>query len=84
MSAIQSGLDSGAEMPQEISSLVLKIEDAIRRRVAIGNKINHSKLIEEMVTRYMNQRAVEWAVINMIKADEFQHIEGRRVLLRKK
>jgi len=84
LSAIQSGLDSGAEAPQEIASLIIKVEDAIRRRVAIGNKINHTKLIEEMVARYMNQRAVEWAVINMIKSDEFQHIEGKRVLLRKK
>jgi len=84
LSAISSGLDSGAEMPQEIANLVMKVEEAIRRRVAIGNKINHSKLIEEMTARYMNQRAVEWAIINMIKTDEFQHIEGRRVLMRKK
>jgi len=71
-------------MPQEMASLVMKIEEAIRRRVAIGNKINHSKLTEEMSARYMNQRAVEWAIVNMIKTEEFQHIEGRRVLMRKK
>jgi len=71
-------------MPQEIAGLVLKIEEAIRRRVAIGNKINHAKLLEEMVARYMNQRAVEWAIVNMVKSDEFQHIEGKKVLLRKK
>jgi len=84
MSAIQAGLDSGAEIPQEISGLVVKIEEAIKRRVAIGNKISHAKLIEEMIARFMNQRAVEWAIVNMVKSEEFIHIEGRRALLRKK
>ena len=84
MSAIQSGLDVGVEIPADLAPLVLKVEESIRRRVAIGNKINHVKLVQEMAERYQDSKAVELAIINMIKADEFQHIEGRRVLLRKK
>lgn len=100
MSAIQAGLDVGMDVPSELAGMVLKIEESIKRRVAIGifvlliniliiftsigNKINHAKLMEEMTGRFMNQRAVEWALVNMIRREEFQHVEGRKILLRKK
>jgi len=83
MSAIQSGLDVGLEIPQEMVQIVQKVEDSIKRRVAIGNKINHVKLVQEMSEKYMDSKAVELAIINMIRRDEFQHIEGKRALLRK-
>ena len=64
--------------------MVLKIEDSIRRRVAIGSKINYDKLVEELSNRFNNIKAVELSVVNLIKNDEFQQIEGKKVLLRKK
>jgi len=77
-------LDVGLNIPSEISSLVLKIEDSIKRRVAIGSKINYDKLVEELCMRFNNIKAVELSVVNLIKNDEFQQIEGKKVLLRKK
>lgn len=36
MSAIQAGLDVGIDVPSELTGLVLKIEESIKRRVAVG------------------------------------------------
>ena len=84
LNAISSGLDVGLNGPSEIASLVLKIEDSIKRRVAIGSKINYDKLVEELSVRFNNIKAVELSIVNLIKNDEFQQIEGKKVLLRKK
>lgn len=84
LNAISSGLDVGLNIPAEISSLVLKIEDSIKRRVAIGSKINYDKLVEELSVRFNNLKAVEMSIVNLIKNDEFQQIEGKKVLVRKK
>jgi len=84
LNAISSGLDVGLNVPSEIASLVLKIEDSIKRRVAIGSKINYDKLVEELSVRFNNIKAVELSIVNLIKNDEFQQIEGKKVLLRKK
>jgi hypothetical protein len=45
----------------------LKIEDALKRRVAVGNKIQYSKLMEEMVSRFNNQYLFDRALTNLIK-----------------
>lgn len=71
-------------MPSEISGLVLKIEEAIKRRVTIGSKINYDKLVEELTGRFSNLRAVELGIMSLIKNDEFQQIEGKKILIRKK
>lgn len=84
MNAIKSGVNSGYEINSEKSDVVMKIEDSIKRRLPIGNRISHSKLMEEMENKYPNSRAVEMAILNLIKKDELQHVEGSRFLLRKK
>ncbi|EGR31798.1 mcm2-3-5 family protein, putative [Ichthyophthirius multifiliis] len=82
MNAIQNGRELGFELPQELQGLSLKIEEAIKRRVAINSKVDCSKLKEEMVIRWSNQRAVEYTINNMIKNQDFRQIEGKKVLLR--
>lgn len=44
MSAIQAGLDVGMDVPSEISGMVLKIEESIKRRVAIGTLLLNNSL----------------------------------------
>ena len=68
-------MEVGLSVPSEISSLVLKIEEAIKRRVTIGSKINYDKLVEELTGRFSNLRAVELGIMSLIKNDEFQHFE---------
>lgn len=49
LNAAASGLSShSGEVPIELQGLVRKIEDAIKRRVAIGTRISYPKLTEEL------------------------------------
>lgn len=59
-----------------------KIEEAIKRRVAIGTKISYSKLQQEMGMRFDNQRAIDYAIIAMVRKGDFMHQEGRKILCR--
>ena len=77
-------MEVGLSVPSEISSLVLKIEEAIKRRETIGSKVNYDKLVEELTGRFSNLRAVELGIMSLIKNDEFQQIEGKKILIRKK
>ena len=77
LNAIHSGLDTGIEVPAEIAKLVMRIEDTIKRKVTIGRKISHQKLADDLTKRFDNMRAVEYAIVNLIKRGDFQHVEGR-------
>ena len=85
MHAAASGMSTkGAEMPEEMQPVVRKVEEAIKRRVAIGTKISYPKLQMEMMQRFENAKAIDLAILGMIKRDEFAHFEGRKILSRKK
>jgi hypothetical protein len=68
----------------ELVGLVRKVEEAIKRRVAIGTKISYPKLHEEMMSRFDNPRAIDHAILSMVKRDEFAHKEARKILERKR
>ena len=42
--------------------LVRKIEEAIKRRVAIGTKISYPKLHQEMMARFENSKAIDYVI----------------------
>ena len=37
LNAVSEGLEVGIEVPENVSNLIIKIEDSIKRRVPIGN-----------------------------------------------
>ena len=83
LNASSAGLSaSGVSVPREMADLVIKIEEAIRRKVAIGTKIQKAKLEQELLTIFSDHRSVEMAMVNMIKRDEFQQRDGWRLLIR--
>ena len=84
LNAAASGMQSSSAMetPKELTDMVGKIEEAIKRRVAIGTKISYPKLQQEMQMRFENQRAIDYAIIAMVKKGEFQHQESRKILYR--
>ena len=86
LNAAASGMSntSGKQVPQEMAGLVQKIEEAIKRRVAIGTRIAYPKLQQEMLNRYDNQRAIDLAIIGLVRRDDFAHHEARKVLERKR
>jgi DNA replication licensing factor MCM5 len=72
LNAASSGMSSGPQSsPQELLPLITKIEEAIKRRVAIGTKISYPKLQQEMMMRFENQRAIDYAIIAMVKKGDF-------------
>ena len=72
LNAAASGMSShSGEVPIELQGLVRRIEEAIKRRVAIGTRISYPKLQSELLNRFNNERAIESAIIAMVKRDEF-------------
>ena len=82
LNAASSGMSSAQDSPQELVPMIRKIEEAIKRRVAIGTKISYPKLQQEMMLRFDNQRAIDYAIIAMVKSGDFQHQESRKILYR--
>jgi len=62
MNAIKSGVGNGYEINAEKSDLVFKIEDAIKRKVTVGNKISQQRLREDLEAKYPNVRAIDMAI----------------------
>lgn len=60
------------------------MEEAIRRRMAIGTKIAYPKLSQELLNRFDNQRAIDFAIMAMVKRDELVHKDARKILERKR
>ena len=72
LNAASSGMSGqGAECPSELNPMIKKVEEAIKRRVAIGTKISYPKLQEDMMQRFDNQRAVDLAIVAMVKNGDF-------------
>ena len=70
------------ETPEELRVLTTRIEEAIKRRVAIGTRIAYPKLMQELLGRFDNERACTFAIMAMVKRHEFQHVEARKILVR--
>lgn len=64
--AASSGMNAkNVESPVELMPLIKKVEEAIKRRVAIGTKISYPKLQQEMMQRFENNRAIDYVRINI-------------------
>lgn len=62
--AAQSGMAAKSiETPVELIPIIRKIEEAIKRRVAIGTKISYPKLHQEMMQRFENAKAIDYVII---------------------
>ena len=61
-----------------------KIEEAIKRRVAIGTRIAYPTLQTELTNRFDNARAVDHAIMAMVRRDELVHHDARKILERKR
>lgn len=63
LNAAQSGMAAKTvESPVELMPLIRKVEEAIKRRVAIGTKISYPKLHQEMMQRFENAKAIDHVI----------------------
>lgn len=60
---------------------VQKAEEAIRKRVCLGNQVNTMNLLNDLENKYSRTIANQ-AVSNMIKNQELREIKTRKVLIR--
>ena len=84
MSAASSRTNNFYEISGEEMKDIIKIEDAIKRRLAIGQRIQYIKLVEELVTRFTSRRLVECAIINLTKTFVLKFFDEKKLLVRKK
>ena len=84
MSAASSKTNSIYEISGEEMKEVIRVEEAIKRRLAIGQRIQYSRLMEEMVTRFNTKRIVECAIINLTKTFVLKFFDEKKILVRKK
>ena len=86
LNAASSGMASGSskDTPAELKNLVSKIEDAIKSGVAIGTCIAYSKLQSELLKRFVNERAVDHAIMALVRREEFVFHDARKILERKR
>ena len=60
LNAAKSGVGTASEAPAELQNIMRKVEEAIKRRVAIGTKISYQRLQAEMLQRFDNVKAIEY------------------------
>ena len=61
-----------------------KIEEAIKRRVSIGQRIQYSKLLDEMGLRYTMRNLIAIAITNLVSRGDFKSQSEKQILIRKK
>ena len=64
LNAAASGMSNQTkEVPDELRNICYRIEEAIRRRVAIGTKISYPRLRDELLGRFDNEFAITNAIM---------------------
>lgn len=58
-------------MPEQFASDIQRVEEAIRKRVCIGNQVMTGKLISEMQERYTENEII-YAINNLVRNGDFR------------
>ena len=69
--AIKSGV-ADQTLTEAQSELVLRVEEAVRRRVAIGATVEHHRLLSELARMGFDTKLVERALYAMVKREELE------------
>jgi DNA replication licensing factor MCM5 len=79
--AIKSGV-ADQTLTEAQSELVLRVEEALRRRVAIGATVEHHRLLSELARMGFDAKLVERALYAMVKREELEWRKQRTLLHR--
>ncbi|CAG9574558.1 putative minchromosome maintenance (MCM) complex subunit [Leishmania major strain Friedlin] len=79
--AIKSGV-ADQILTEAQSELVLRVEEALRRRVALGATVEHHRLLSELARMGFDSKLVERALYAMVKREELEWRKQRTLLHR--
>jgi DNA replication licensing factor MCM5 len=60
LSAATARFNTVTDIPADMAPIILKIEESIKRRLAIGAKVSYSKIIQELQTKYQSEKAISY------------------------
>lgn len=83
LSTASAGFSGRFDIPNDMIPHIRKIEESVKRRYPIHSKISYSKLIEDLTSMFSNTKAIEYALLNLIKSGDFEFMESRKILYRK-
>ena len=64
-----------------VSDQIEKIEEAIKKRICIGNQVTTVRLVEDMGVSY-NDQHIQIAIRNMVKNKDLRQIKGNKMMVR--
>ena len=70
------------DIPQNIMGGVQKVEDAIRKRLCVGNQVSAERLRNDLST--YDQNHLNYAISNMLKNGDLREIKGKKHFIRDK
>lgn len=79
--AINSGV-ADQTLTEAQSEFVLRIEEALRRRVALGATVEHNRLLSELARMGFDAKLVDRAIYAMVKREELEWRKQRTLLYR--
>ncbi|KRX10080.1 P-loop containing nucleoside triphosphate hydrolase [Pseudocohnilembus persalinus] len=83
MNAIGGGGDAiGITQDAQTMQLVQKIEQAVKGLINIGGRKKTSDVRRTLSSLYKNEQAIDYAISNLIKSDQFKFISGNHGLQR--
>ncbi|CUG23125.1 minichromosomal maintenance complex subunit, putative [Bodo saltans] len=75
--AMQSGIVDNTLMNEFQSGQVIKIEEAVRRRVPVGTTVEYTRLISELLKMSFDSKLVDRALFVMLRRDELEFRKQR-------
>jgi DNA replication licensing factor MCM5 len=79
--AINSGV-ADANLMEMQTEAVQKIEEAIRRRIAVGSTVEHTRLMPEMMRIGFDPKLLDRAIFIMMRRDELEWRKQRTLIHR--
>ena len=69
---------------EENAKEMLRIEEAIKRRLGIGQRIQTQRIIEELLSKFNSQNLIQNAIINLINNGSLKYHNEKKILIQKK
>jgi len=69
---------------EESAKEIYRIEEAIKRRLGIGQRIQTQRIIEELLSKFNSQNLIQSAIMNLINNGSLKYHNEKKILTRKK